>query len=53
MLDPWTALSLAASVVQFIDFATNLLAEAKEIRAEGSSKETLNIEKATKRSLIP
>lgn len=45
MLDPLTALSVASSVVQFIEFTLTLLKDAKGIKQHGSSaamsKETL------------
>lgn len=39
MLDPLTALSLASSVVQLVDFSIKLLAESKEIYQKGSTLE--------------
>lgn len=31
VLDPWTSLSLASSVVQFVDFGLKILKETKEV----------------------
>lgn len=36
MLDPFTALSLAASVVQFIDFGVRLLTDSAELYHTGT-----------------
>jgi hypothetical protein len=47
MLDPWTALSLAACIAQFIEFGTKLVADAKEIRESGSSSNVLNLRNVT------
>ncbi|KAF2111531.1 hypothetical protein BDV96DRAFT_526639 [Lophiotrema nucula] len=37
MVDPFSALSIAASVVQFIDFASRLLSKSNQIRKHGSA----------------
>ena len=50
MLDPWTALSLAASIVQFIDFSVGIVSDAKEIQKGGKSLKVLAIE--SKRSRL-
>jgi hypothetical protein len=47
MLDPWTALSLAACIAQFIDFGTKLVADAKEIRESGSPSNVLDLSNVT------
>ncbi|KAI1736281.1 hypothetical protein F4680DRAFT_469161 [Xylaria scruposa] len=46
-MDPLTALSLAASVVQFVSFASHLISKTKEIHgsASGQAKESLTLEK--------
>ena len=46
MLDPFSALSLAAAVVQFVDFGTRLMSKGKEIyqSADGSSAENIELE---------
>ena len=36
-MDPISALSLAANIIQFIDFGTRLLRDSKEIADTGSS----------------
>jgi len=38
MLDPLTALSLAGNVIQLVQFTGQLAAQAREIRATGSSR---------------
>jgi len=43
MLDPWTALSLAASIAQFIDFGSDVVSQAREIRERGSSVQTQHL----------
>ena len=47
MLDPWTALSLAASITQFVDFGAKLISSAKTIREHGSSLDLISIKKTT------
>ncbi len=37
MLDPFSALSVAASAVQFIDFTAKLLSKSAQIRRDGSA----------------
>ena len=37
MLDPLTALSLAASIVQFVDFGSKMLSDSYEIYKAGST----------------
>jgi hypothetical protein len=36
MLDPFTALSLAATIVQFVDFGSKILSDSREIYKAGS-----------------
>jgi hypothetical protein len=43
MLDPFNALSLAAAVVQFIDYSTKVIVKAKQIYDTGSDLETLRL----------
>jgi hypothetical protein len=43
MLDPWTALSLAATVAQFVDLGAKIVSNAKDIRKLGSSSNALNL----------
>ncbi|KAI0543738.1 hypothetical protein F4679DRAFT_567594 [Xylaria curta] len=47
VMDPLTAVGLAAGVVQFVSFASHLISRTKEIHesASGQAKETLTIEK--------
>jgi hypothetical protein len=45
MLDPWTALSLAASIAQFIDFGSDIVSQTREIRERGSSVQTRHLKK--------
>ena len=53
MLDPFTALSLAGNVVQFVQFGCTLAAKAHEVYSSksGSSEESLEIESVTSRLL--
>ncbi|KAJ0115843.1 hypothetical protein J7T55_004012 [Diaporthe amygdali] len=46
VLDPFTSLSLACSVVQFVDFTSKLLSQSKEIydSAVGSTKDSEDLE---------
>jgi hypothetical protein len=46
MLDPLTSLSLASSIVQFVDFGTRLIAESQQIyyAAGGALKENVELE---------
>ncbi|KAL3419726.1 hypothetical protein PVAG01_08224 [Phlyctema vagabunda] len=44
MLDPLTALSLAACIAQFIDFGTKLVVKSNEIRKTGSSVDVRYLE---------
>ncbi|KAJ9148897.1 p-loop containing nucleoside triphosphate hydrolase [Pleurostoma richardsiae] len=44
-MDPYTALSLAASVVAFVDFTAKLLSKANEIRKDGSSVDVAHLNK--------
>lgn len=48
MLDPWTALSLATSAVQFVDFSSKLISKGVELyrSADGSLVENRDIETA-------
>ena len=38
MMDPLSALSVAASVVQFVDFTIEVILKAREIRKDGDRK---------------
>jgi len=49
MLDPLTALSVAASIVQFVDFAAELLTKGKEIHRSGGLSDNNEIEAASSR----
>ena len=53
MLDPFTALSLAGNVVQFVQFGCTLAAKAHEVHSStsGTSEETLEMESVTSRLL--
>ncbi len=48
MLDPFSALSLASNVVQFVDFASKLMSESRKIYKAGFSTTTLELETVTK-----
>jgi hypothetical protein len=47
MLDPWTALSLAATITQFVDFGAKLVSSAKIIREKGSSLDFISLKQTT------
>jgi hypothetical protein len=47
MLDPWTALSAAASIAQFIEFGAKLVSKSNEIRKGGSSVDIKHLKKIT------
>lgn len=47
MLDPFTALSLAGNIVQFVDFSSKLVNEASEIYRSGSTKANDELETVT------
>lgn len=51
MLDPLTSLSIASSVIQFVDYSTKLVSKAKEIRksSNGVLSENLEVESVCKR----
>lgn len=53
MLEPFTALSLAGNVVQFVQFGCTLAAKAHEIHSSnsGTSEENLEMESVTSRLL--
>ena len=53
MLDPFTALSLAGNVVQFVQFGCTLAAKAHEVHSSssGTSEENLEMESVTSRLL--
>jgi hypothetical protein len=46
-MDPLSALGLAASVVQFIDFGAKIISHAKEIEKNGSSATVQHISSIT------
>jgi hypothetical protein len=48
MLDPFSALSLASNVVQFVDFASKLMSESRNIYMAGFSVKTIELETVTK-----
>ncbi|KAE8447855.1 hypothetical protein EG329_010084 [Mollisiaceae sp. DMI_Dod_QoI] len=48
MLDPLTALSLASSIVQFVDFGIKLVSDGYELYARGSLKSNDEVEQATR-----
>jgi hypothetical protein len=48
MLDPLSALSLASSVVQFIDFGCKLVSEGCELYKKGASGKNDGLEQVTK-----
>ena len=49
MLDPFTALSLASGVVQFVDFSSKLISEGQELykSAEGALTENTELKSVT------
>jgi hypothetical protein len=47
MLDPFTSLSLAATVVQFIDAGLKLVSKGREIHDTGTSTENFDLEIVT------
>lgn len=44
MLDPLTALSVAGTIIQFVDFSSKLLAKSHEIYASGASVDNFQLE---------
>lgn len=48
MMDPLTALSLASSIVQFVDFGIKLVGKANEIREAGSTIDNVILQSVTK-----
>jgi len=50
LLDPLTALSLAGTVVQFVDFTSKILAKGAEIHRslDGSLRENVEVESIVK-----
>lgn len=44
MLEALVALSLASSIVQFVDFASELLSEGRQIRHAGSTVTNLDLQ---------
>src|SRR6266536_6475334 len=48
-MDPLSALSIAASVAQFIQFASSLVSKSHQIYAEGALVDHVECENATKR----
>lgn len=47
MMDPLSALSVAASVVQFVDFTIEVILKAREIRKDGSLVDIDTVQKTT------
>ncbi|KAI9689891.1 MAG: hypothetical protein M1822_009773 [Bathelium mastoideum] len=47
MLDPLSAFSVGAAVVQFVDYGTKLASKTREIATRGSTKDNDEIEKVT------
>jgi hypothetical protein len=47
MMDPLTALSLASSIAQFVDFGFKLVDEAHEIREAGSTIDNVVLKSVT------
>jgi hypothetical protein len=47
MLDPFTALNLAAAVVQFVDFGSKILSDSSAIYKSGSTSEREDIKSIT------
>ena len=47
-MDPLSALSLAANVLQFVEFTTKILAVGHEIYQSGTSSANANLELVTK-----
>ncbi len=46
-IDPLTALGLAASIVQSVEFAHGIITDTKEIRDRGSTKDVDDLKKST------
>lgn len=44
MLDPWTSLSLATSIVQFIDFTAKLVSDSKDLYESGKTVQHADLE---------
>jgi hypothetical protein len=44
MLDPWTALSLAGNIVQFVDFGTKLIVESRSLYKSTTGVSSVNQE---------
>jgi len=47
-MDPLTAVGLAGTIVQFVDFSSKLLLEGRELYKSGSAELNLQVEAATK-----
>ena len=47
-MDPVTAIGLAAAVVQFVDFGSEIVSEAKQIHQAGSSSAISDLERVTR-----
>lgn len=43
MLDPFTAISLATAIVQFVDFGSKLITKGYEIHANGALQENIDL----------
>jgi hypothetical protein len=46
-MDPLSALSVAAAVVQFVDFGTRVLSDARHIYESSSGQTSMNLELST------
>ena len=44
MLDPLTAISLAGSIVQFVDFSAKIISKTRELSSHGTTQEAYNAE---------
>ena len=47
VLDPFSALSLAGNIIQFIDFASKIVSKSSQIRSNGAAGESLELEETT------
>jgi hypothetical protein len=51
VLDPFSAISLAGSIVQFVEFAGKVVSKGNQIRSNGAATENLELEDATEKLL--
>lgn len=51
VLDPFSAISLAGNIVQFVEFASKIVSKGNQIRSNGAATENLELEEATEKLL--